>query len=178
MARATETELVAWRLLGGNHIVLCKLVDPPGMALRRGRQAGGWRQYVASDPFAHKYARPRDPTEKVRTSIIVFSVDTDQDLSANKFSTRFSGASVLSQATEGHCALSAASLCTAKHVRKYYQTGELPKNGTLCDVDHGTFDDEEDEKADATMTEEDKALLQTLRRLRAVGRDRTHWLGV
>ncbi len=104
--------------------------------------------------------------------------DTNQSLSAHRISTRFEGAAVLEQHTDGHCAIPVASLCTAKNVRRYYQTGELPKNGTVCEMDRGIFDDEEDSTAVAALSEEDTALLQTLRRLRAAGRDRTYWLGL
>lgn len=38
-----------------------------------------------------------------------------------------------------HCSLSGPSLCTAKAVRQYFQTGELPPPGTVCDVDERPF---------------------------------------
>ncbi len=39
----------------------------------------------------------------------------------------------------GHCSPAAPSLCTALHIRKYFQTGELPKPGTVCEVDYPVF---------------------------------------
>ncbi|RDW62451.1 hypothetical protein BP6252_11884 [Coleophoma cylindrospora] len=45
---------------------------------------------------------------------------------------KFPGAVVLEQNSEGHCSLSSPSLCTAKHVRAYFQTGKLPDVGTVC----------------------------------------------
>ena len=39
----------------------------------------------------------------------------------------------------GHCTLAMPSLCVAKNVRRYWQTGKLPKNVTVCDVDKEPF---------------------------------------
>lgn len=38
-----------------------------------------------------------------------------------------------------HCTLSGPSLCTAKAIRQYFQTGELPSPGTVCQVDELPF---------------------------------------
>lgn len=39
---------------------------------------------------------------------------------------------VLQHDAEGHCSHATPSLCTAKAVRAYFQTGELPTAGTVC----------------------------------------------
>ena len=44
----------------------------------------------------------------------------------------FSGSAVLSLESEGHCTLSSPSLCMARHIRRYFQTGQLPAPGTIC----------------------------------------------
>jgi hypothetical protein len=54
-------------------------------------------------------------------------------------SSRFPGSSVLHQLSEGHCSLSAVSLCSAKTIRDYFQKGELPKTGKECPVDEVPF---------------------------------------
>ncbi|KAJ5109509.1 hypothetical protein N7456_006184 [Penicillium angulare] len=51
----------------------------------------------------------------------------------------FSGAEVLHQNSVGHCSISADSNCTAGIVRKYFQTGELPTSGTVCEVNERPF---------------------------------------
>lgn len=38
-----------------------------------------------------------------------------------------------------HCTLSGPSLCTAKAIRQYFQTGELPDPGTVCQVEELPF---------------------------------------
>jgi len=39
----------------------------------------------------------------------------------------------------GHCSLSAASLCTAKHVRAFFLDGSLPPSETICEIDDDFF---------------------------------------
>ena len=45
---------------------------------------------------------------------------------------RFEGSAVLSLEAEGHCSLSSPSLCMARHLRQYFQTGRLPAAGSSC----------------------------------------------
>uniref|UniRef100_A0A093W186 Putative hydrolase n=2 Tax=Talaromyces marneffei PM1 TaxID=1077442 RepID=A0A093W186_TALMA len=52
--------------------------------------------------------------------------------SAKKMSSRFNGSIVLEQSSEGHTTGSGPSVCSAKAIRKYFQTGQLPETGTLC----------------------------------------------
>ncbi|KAJ5707846.1 hypothetical protein N7488_007647 [Penicillium malachiteum] len=58
---------------------------------------------------------------------------------AFKMADGFSGAQVLHQNSAGHCSLAAKSNCTYGIVRNYFQTGELPANGTICEVDQRPF---------------------------------------
>jgi pimeloyl-ACP methyl ester carboxylesterase len=58
---------------------------------------------------------------------------------AHRISTLFPGSVVLRQDSEGHCSHSNPSLCTAKVVREYFQTGELPREGTVCEPDFRPF---------------------------------------
>lgn len=44
----------------------------------------------------------------------------------------FPGSVVLQQDSEGHCSHASPSLCTAVAVREYFQTGRLPRPGTVC----------------------------------------------
>jgi pimeloyl-ACP methyl ester carboxylesterase len=52
---------------------------------------------------------------------------------ARRVSTLFPGSVVLQQNSQGHCSHSTPSLCTAKTVRQYFQTGRLPPDGTVCE---------------------------------------------
>jgi pimeloyl-ACP methyl ester carboxylesterase len=51
----------------------------------------------------------------------------------------FDGAVALITNAGGHCSPAAPSLCTAMHIRRYMQTGELPNPGTVCELDYPVF---------------------------------------
>ena len=53
----------------------------------------------------------------------------------------FPGSAVIESMGMGHATVAMPSTCTAKWIRKYFQTGELPETGTKCEVDMGPFDD-------------------------------------
>jgi len=71
---------------------------------------------------------------------------------------------VLTQNSDGHCTLSAPSLCVAKYIRRYFQDGILPAPGTVCEVDYLPFigsvapDDEM-----SALSEDDKVLLEAMK---------------
>ncbi|KAE9368541.1 hypothetical protein N431DRAFT_60319 [Stipitochalara longipes BDJ] len=58
---------------------------------------------------------------------------------AHASSKRFPGSVVLQQDSEGHCSLSSPSKCTEGVVRNYFQTGDLPATGTICQPDERPF---------------------------------------
>ena len=58
----------------------------------------------------------------------------------------FEGSVVLQQDSIGHCSLSSPSFCTARNVREYFQTGKLPKKGTVCTPDRLPLDGFSEEK--------------------------------
>jgi hypothetical protein len=65
-----------------------------------------------------------------------------------------------------HGSISAPSLCTAKSVRKYFQTGELPSTGTVCEVDELPFHVGESKYYDQSLLSVDDGMLsETLRTL-------------
>lgn len=51
----------------------------------------------------------------------------------------FKGAVALTQDSAGHCSSSTFSNCTVQYIRQYFQTGELPPEGTTCAVDEKPF---------------------------------------
>lgn len=51
---------------------------------------------------------------------------------ARRVSTLFPGSVVLRQDSEGHVSQSNPSLCTARTVREYFQSGTLPQEGSVC----------------------------------------------
>ncbi|EXJ92764.1 hypothetical protein A1O3_01316 [Capronia epimyces CBS 606.96] len=61
---------------------------------------------------------------------------------AHRMAARFPASVLLEQLAEGHCSFAAPSLCTAKAVRRYFQTGRLPDRGTRCEVDVRPFGDQ------------------------------------
>ncbi|KAJ5386859.1 Peptidase S33 tripeptidyl aminopeptidase-like C-terminal [Penicillium cosmopolitanum] len=55
--------------------------------------------------------------------------------SAQHMSKQFPGSAVLEQNSEGHTTIAAPSLCVARAIRNYFQTGALPDAGTICEAD-------------------------------------------
>ncbi|KAI0405499.1 hypothetical protein F4802DRAFT_562052 [Xylaria palmicola] len=62
-------------------------------------------------------------------------------VSATNNSQGFPGSVILAQNSYGHTSLSAPSSCTASHIHRYFQLGELPKPGTTCEPDYYPFQD-------------------------------------
>ncbi|THW33153.1 hypothetical protein D6C77_04166 [Aureobasidium pullulans] len=82
---------------------------------------------------------------------------------ARKMSRGFPGSVVLQQDTEGHCSSSGVSFCTAKAVRNYFQTGELPKAGTICYPERLPLDGfSEEEEPALPKGETDEALWKAM----------------
>lgn len=52
----------------------------------------------------------------------------------------FPSSRILRQDSEGHCSISAPSLCTARAIRRYFQSGELPEEGKVCVADRRPLD--------------------------------------
>ncbi|KAJ5546570.1 hypothetical protein N7494_004155 [Penicillium frequentans] len=80
---------------------------------------------------------------------------------AKKMSQKFPGSGLIQQDSEGHLSLSTPSLCTAKAIRAYFQTGTLPAHGTLCKVYDRPFDLPGDRTT--LLQEGDDDLLKALR---------------
>lgn len=59
--------------------------------------------------------------------------------SAYAMAERFPGSTILEVDAEGHCMMSSPSLCMARHVRAYFQSGALPESGTVCDDNEKPF---------------------------------------
>jgi len=82
---------------------------------------------------------------------------------AYKMSKGFHGSVVLHQDTEGHCSSSGVSMCTARAARAYFQTGELPKKGTICSPERLPLDGySEEEEPALPKGETDEALWRAI----------------
>ncbi|PPQ82828.1 hypothetical protein CVT25_009203 [Psilocybe cyanescens] len=83
---------------------------------------------------------------------------------AKNMSRGFEGSVVLQQNSVGHCSISAPSLCTLQHVREYFQVGNLPPPGTVCEPIGKPFPDlalpsrEAQAIVQASVTSQDHAL--------------------
>lgn len=62
-----------------------------------------------------------------------------------RVATLFPGSEVLQQNSAGHCSHAHPSLCTARRVRNYFQSGTLPEAGTVCEPDVIPFVDDLDD---------------------------------
>ncbi|KAK7458897.1 hypothetical protein VKT23_009908 [Stygiomarasmius scandens] len=51
----------------------------------------------------------------------------------------FPGSAVLVQDSPGHSSLVASSNCTTQYLNDYFATGQLPADGTVCQVDDELF---------------------------------------
>ncbi|RDX41811.1 hypothetical protein OH76DRAFT_1499871 [Lentinus brumalis] len=78
---------------------------------------------------------------------------------------RYAGAGLLVQDSYGHCSLSSPSMCTAKHVRRYFEEGTLPADGTLCGVEELPLVGKRDSSGLQALSAEDAQLLESLRGL-------------
>lgn len=58
---------------------------------------------------------------------------------AFKMSKGFPGSMVLTQNSAGHTSGSVYSSCTVDNIRRYFQTGVLPDEGTVCEPDELPF---------------------------------------
>ncbi len=97
---------------------------------------------------------------------------------AKRMSARFAGSVVLQQDSEGHCSFAAPSVCTAKSVRRYFQTGTLPEQGTLCKADEKPFQPAVAQSQREGMSERDAELLEALREMTRVRVAVPHVLGM
>lgn len=88
-----------------------------------------------SIPTTHKFHpqyHPEFPRFKTAEPILVLSTTWDPVcplVSAKKAHNSFEGAGFVEQTSYGHCSISMPSLCTAKHVKRYFNEGVLPEAG-------------------------------------------------
>ena len=80
----------------------------------------------------HPQYYPEFAKFKTAEPILVLSTTFDPVcplISAQKAHNSFSGAGFVEQKAYGHCTISMPSLCTAKHVHRYFNEGVLPRAG-------------------------------------------------
>jgi len=75
----------------------------------------------------------------------------------------FNRSALLTINTPGHCSCAATSLCAARYFRNYVRPGELPAEGTVCEVEDVRFGSKPE--AVVTSNSEDKVLIEVARGL-------------
>ncbi|KAF2401920.1 hypothetical protein EJ06DRAFT_367904 [Trichodelitschia bisporula] len=88
---------------------------------------------------------------------------------------RFPGSRVLVQDADGHSTLAQPGRCVARAVRAYFQRGEMPPPGVVCELLGGPFDYEEEI---GVLGENASELAHALRGLSEKPREREVWLGM
>lgn len=89
---------------------------------------------------AHRFTAPFEANTSHPILMIGNTYDPVTPLkNAFKMSKGYPGSVVLTQNSTGHTSGSVYSSCTVGHIRGYFQTGELPKEGTVCEPDELPF---------------------------------------
>lgn len=93
--------------------------------------------YAFHGPWGSPAPDPRASNSTPAAPLLILSTRIDNATplaNAWKLSRAHKGSSVVVQNGVGHCALSSAqSECTYGVVREYFNTGRVPKNGTICE---------------------------------------------
>lgn len=95
---------------------------------------------------------------------------------AEKMSTKFPGSVVFGQDADGHCTISAPSVCVAKAIRGYFHEGKLPQGGMACKPDGGIFDSWE--QREQGLEAADIHLSKKMREFSDLYQKRAHPLGL
>lgn len=105
-------------------------------------RCSGWTnrpKYRFTGPFSTPDADPSISEGKPAAPLLFLSSRLDPVTpvrNAFAMSARHPGSSVVIQESLGHCALaSGVSRCTADIVRTYFETGQVPESGTVCEED-------------------------------------------
>ncbi|KAJ7598797.1 Alpha/Beta hydrolase protein [Mycena floridula] len=105
---------------------------------------GGCQYWPVQGP--ERFTGPWNATLRTPMLIISNTYDPITPISSGlKINSLMPNSSILViQDGPGHCSLTFPSLCTIKLGRQYF-AGEMPANGTVCQVDRSTFPDEKDQ---------------------------------
>jgi pimeloyl-ACP methyl ester carboxylesterase len=111
-------------------------LERPSMLMSRYLGSAAFDRAGWSIPTTHKFLPhyyPEYPRVKTAKPILILSNTYDPVCplkSAQKAFSSFEGAGFVEQKSYGHCTPSMPSLCTAKHVRRYFHDGLLPNGNT------------------------------------------------
>ncbi|KAI1651056.1 TAP-like protein-domain-containing protein [Daldinia loculata] len=107
----------------------------------------GWRvrpKYRFTGPFTSPAADPSGAPGKPKAPILFVSSQWDPVTpyaNAVAMAKEHAGARVLLQESPGHTTLFSPGKCREDYVKKYFETGELPPEGTVCQPDCKPFRD-------------------------------------
>jgi len=117
----------------------------------------------------HPQYHPEYPKFKTAEPILILSTSYDPVcplISAKKAHMSFEGSGLVEQKSFGHCSVSMPSICTAKHVQRYFYEGILPKEGATCEIDAEYFPPPTSSiSAQNDLNHEDAVLLEALQDL-------------
>ncbi|RCI13750.1 hypothetical protein L249_8311 [Ophiocordyceps polyrhachis-furcata BCC 54312] len=103
------------------------------------------REYYAKQQWTIEKGHSFVPKRKVRTTHPMLIISTTYDpicplVSAKRSQEVFENSSLIEIKGYGHCSLSLASLCMAKHLRRYLGNGTMPESShSLCEADRPYF---------------------------------------
>ncbi|KLO10605.1 alpha/beta-hydrolase [Schizopora paradoxa] len=112
-----------------------------GASMSWGEPDGGCQFWPVEGP--ERFIGPWNHTLSNKILIISNTADPVTPIASGKLVHKLlaDSSALLVQNSPGHCSLALGSLCTLKTVQKYYDSGELPSEGTICETDEVPFPD-------------------------------------
>lgn len=138
---------------------------------------GGCQFWPASGKAPERFTGPWNATLKTPMLIISNTADPITPLSSGRELNALMGNSsrLLIQNSPGHCSLGSVSRCTSRHIKRYFLYGELPEDEFTCEIDQGYFPGEKVGVSAKTLTQEERTLLESSRRLAKAWQELSVW---
>jgi len=166
----TQAEFPTPEMMTDVALEAIKNVSPHfGSSMSWGEPDGGCEFWPVEGP--ERFTGPWNHTLNNKILIVSNTADPVTPIASGKLvhSLLANSSGLLVQNSPGHYSLALGSICTLKAVRNYFNTGEIPAEGTICETDEFPFPDPEDIlKTFADKSEEDVALLRAAAGVRDV----------